>query len=169
MGKKILIVTGSPNREGNSSKMAGAFARGAEQAGHIVTKFETAFHNMRGFTAAAEPDDFAKLTPLLNDADVVAIATPLYWFSFPAQLKAVIDQLDYSENSRMTNKDSYLFVSGGETDEGTYEPIQALYRSITEFVNWRDGGILKIGGADDKGAVEKSGVLEKAEAMGRNA
>jgi len=169
MSKKILVLTGSPNREGNSSKMADAFIRGAERAGHSVTKFETAFQNMRGFTAAAEPDDFSKLTPLLNDSDVVAIATPLYWFSFPAQLKAVIDQLDYSESSRMANKDSYLFVSGGETDEGIYEPIQALYRSITEFVNWRDGGVLKIGGADDQGAIEKSGVLEKAEAMGKNA
>lgn len=169
MSKKILIMTGSPNRNGNSSKMADAFARGAQQAGHSVTKFETAFKNMRGFTAAAQPDDFSELAPLLNSADVVAIATPLYWFSFPAQLKAVIDQLDYSESSKMTNKDSYFFVSGGEGDEGTYTPIKQLYQMVAQFVNWREKGALLARGLDESGAIEKSGLLERAEELGKNA
>lgn len=169
MSKRILVMTGSPNREGNSAKMADAFGRGAEQAGHTVTRFETAYKNMRGFTAAAEPDDFAELAPLLNSADVVVIATPLYWFSFPAQLKAVIDQLDYSENSKMTNKDSYLFVSGGEKSEETYDLIQRLYHTVTRFVAWQEKATLLALGLDGAGEIEKSGLLEKAEQMGKNA
>lgn len=167
MSKNILVLTGSPNREGNSYKMADAFIRGAEQAGHSVTKFETAFKNMRGFTAATEPDDFSELAPLLNKADVVVIATPLYWFSFPAQLKAVIDQLDYSENSQMTNKESFLFVSGGDSNVETFKPIVALYQSITEYVAWKDNGILQARGLDAADAIEKSGLLEEAENMGK--
>lgn len=99
--KKILVLTGSPNREGNTNKMADAFIRGAEQAGHSAVKFETAFKNLRGFTASAEKDDFGELEPLLNDSDVLVIATPLYWFSFPAQIKAAIDQFDATPNNAM--------------------------------------------------------------------
>ncbi|MDL2289501.1 flavodoxin family protein [Clostridia bacterium OttesenSCG-928-F22] len=166
MSKKILVLTGSPNREGNSTKMADAFIRGAKQAGHSVTKFETAFKNMRGFTSS--PDDMAELTPLMNACDVLLITTPLYWFSFPAQLKAVIDQLDYSEGSQMLNKDSYLFVSGGEKDSSTYALIDALYHKVTEFEAWNEKGVLWARGLDATGEIEKSGLLEKAEEMGKN-
>lgn len=166
MSKKILVLTGSPNREGNSSKMANAFIRGAEQAGHSVTKFETAHKNMRGFTS--QPDDMAELVPLMNDCDVLLISTPLYWFSFPAQLKAVIDQLDYSEESKMLGKDSYLFVSGGEKSDDTYTLIDALYHKVTGFLAWKEKGILQARGLDASGEIEKSGLLEKAEQLGKN-
>lgn len=168
MSKKIVVITGSPNRKGNSTKMADAFIKGAEQAGHIVTKFEAAFKNMRGFTAAKEPDDFKDLAPLLNESDVVVIASPLYWFSFPAQLKAVIDQLDYSSSSKMTNKDSYFFVSGGESDEETFQPITDLYNQITQYVQWTDKGIIQARGLDATGAIEESGLLEQANKMGES-
>ncbi|QQO07663.1 flavodoxin family protein [Breznakiella homolactica] len=167
MGKKILVITASPNREGNSAKMADAFIRGATEAGHSVTKFETAFKNMRGFTAAPEPDDFSELAPLLSGADVVALASPLYWYSFPAQLKAVVDQLDYSENSPMTKKESYFFVSGGDGNEETFKPIGALYSAITEYMVWKDRGVLQARGLDDAGAIEKSGLLEEAGKLGK--
>lgn len=167
MSKKILVLTGSPNREGNSTKMAEAFIRGAQQAGHSVTKFETAFKNMRGFTA--QPDDFSELMPLMDDCDAIVIATPLYWFSFPAQLKAVIDQLDYSEGSKMLGKDSYLLISGGEKEAETYQLIESLYHKMTAFEAWTEKGMLQARGLDASGAIEKSGLLEKAEAMGKNA
>lgn len=167
MSKKILVLTGSPNREGNSSKMADAFIRGAKAAGHTITKYETAHKNLRGFTASGEPDDFSELVPLLNSYDVLVIATPLYWFSFPAQIKAVIDQLDSSTDSKMTIAESYLFVSGGETEDAIYAPIISLYHMIREYPGWKDRGVLKIGGADEVGAIEKSGILEQAEKMGR--
>ncbi|MDL2235120.1 flavodoxin family protein [Christensenellaceae bacterium OttesenSCG-928-L17] len=166
MCKKILVLTGSPNREGNSTKMADAFIRGAEQAGHSVTKFETAFKNMRGFTS--EPDDMVALIPLMNACDVLLIATPLYWFSFPAQLKAVIDQLDYSEESKMLNKDSYFFISGGEKDDDTYQLITSLYHKITAYLAWQEKGMLQARGLDAPGEIEKSGLLKQAEEMGKS-
>ena len=166
MNKRILVLTGSPNREGNSTKMANAFIRGAEQAGHSVTKFETAFKNMRGFTS--ELDDFSELIPLMNESDVLVVATPLYWFSFPAQLKAVIDQLDYSDGSKMLNKESYLLISGGDKDDETYAPIGALYSKITEYLSWARRGAIQARGLDAPGEIEKSGLLEKAEEMGKN-
>lgn len=168
MSKRILVITGSPNREGNSTKMADAFIRGAKQAGHTISTFETAYKNMRGFTAG-DADDFAELAPMLGDADVLVIASPLYWFTFPAQLKAVIDQLDYSENSPMINKESYLFVSGGEANETTYEPIRSLYASIVQYVSWQDKGVLLARGLDAAGAIEASGLLAQAEKLGKNA
>lgn len=168
MNKRILVLTGSPNRNGNSGKMADAFIRGAESAGHSTVKFETAFKNLRGFTASGEPDDFTELQPLLNSCDVLVIATPLYWYSFPAQLKAVFDSLDSSPENAMTIQESYLLVSSGDTADATFAPIIDLYQLIRDYPGWKDRGVLKIGGADANGAIEKSGVLEQAEEMGRN-
>ncbi len=76
MSKKILVLSGNPNRGGNSTRMANAFVRAAQQADHSVTKLETAFKNMRGYSS--QPDDFSELRSLLNKCDVLATSTPFY-------------------------------------------------------------------------------------------
>lgn len=182
MSKKVLVLTASPRKNGNTDKMANAFIKGAEQAGHCVTKFETAFKNIGGCracntcwstgTACSVKDDFNELEPLLESCEVVLISTPLYWLSFPAQIKGAIDRL-YAYGGtggprKLAIKECYLFVCGGDTGEEEYEPIQTMYRLSADFLGWKDRGILRTGGMDDEGAIEKSGILEKAEELGRS-
>ena len=103
MSKNILILTGSPRPNGNSFILADAFAKGAEAAGHTVRRFDTAPAEIDGCRACNQcfkhgnacvfDDDFNILAPRLEEADVLVLATPLYWFSFPSQLKAALDKL----------------------------------------------------------------------------
>ena len=102
--KNILILTGSPRVGGNSDLMADAFQKGAESAGHKVIRYEagrnailpcraceSCFSNGK---ACVWDDRFSnELAPLIEEADVIVLATPLYWFTFPAQLKAAIDKM----------------------------------------------------------------------------
>ena len=102
--KNILILTGSPRVGGNSDLMADAFQKGAESAGHKVVRYEAGrnailpcraceacFSNGK---ACVWDDRFSnELAPLIEEADVIVLATPLYWFTFPAQLKAAIDKM----------------------------------------------------------------------------
>ena len=88
MKKEILILTGSPRKNGNSERMAGALRCGAEAAGHHVTLIRTADLNVKGcvacgrcYQSAEHPccheDDFNGIVPLIERAEIVVFAAPL--------------------------------------------------------------------------------------------
>ncbi len=182
MSKKILVMTSSPRKNGNTAKMAAAFMQGAEQAGHEVFRFDAAFHRINGCTACdacwstgkacVMDDDFNALAELLESCEVLLIATPLYWLGFPAQVKAAIDKLYAYGGSGglrpLAIRESYLFVCGGDAGKEEYQPILQSYRTSAAFLGWKDRGVIQTGGLDEAGALEQSGVLEQAEEMGRN-
>ena len=100
--KKIVVITGSPRKNGNSIVMTEAFIQAAEAKGHTVTRFDAAHMSIGGCNACEAcykvdnaciyNDDFNKITPAIIDADVVVFTMPLYWFSFPGQIKNVLDK-----------------------------------------------------------------------------
>ena len=84
MSKKILVVTGSARRNGNSDQLAQAFARGAQKAGHHVTLFSAAQKRIGGCLGCdlcwsqgrpcIQNDDMTEAYPLFQEADVLALA-----------------------------------------------------------------------------------------------
>ena len=103
MGKKIAVITGSPRKNGNSFAMTDAFIKAAEAKGHTVARFDAALQKVGGChacetcfksgNACSFDDDFNKFAPSILEADVVVFTAPVYWYSFPAQIKGVIDRL----------------------------------------------------------------------------
>ena len=100
MKKNILIISGSPRRNGNSEMLADEFASGASSAGHQVEKvvlagkklgFCTACYACRGGSCPQQDDAPAIIQKMLQ-ADVLVLATPVYFFTMCAQLKALIDR-----------------------------------------------------------------------------
>ncbi len=101
MSKKILILAGSPRKGGNSDLLCDEFARGAAEAGHTVEKLRVAEKNIgycracyacRESGVCAIHDDMAEVLQKMIDADVLVLASPVYFYSISAQLKAVIDR-----------------------------------------------------------------------------
>ncbi len=180
MSKNILVLTGSPRKGGNTDKLATAFIAGAQQAGHTTVTYSTADKKIKGCidckncfkkgTACSMLDDFNELAPLLEQADMVVFATPMYWFSFPAQLKAAIDKFYAYLISQKTwkIKECALLVSGGVDDETKFEGIVKSYKIIAEFLNWQDRGIVIVLGLHDKDDVLKTDGLKKAEVLGKS-
>ncbi|AIF53080.1 flavodoxin family protein [Pelosinus sp. UFO1] len=180
MLKNILVLTGSPRKGGNSDKLADAFIAGAQQAGHTTVKYATADKRIKGCidcqtcfkkgTACSIPDDFSELAPLLEQADMIVFATPMYWFSFPAQLKAAIDKFYSFLISKRTLKikDCALLVTGGDKDESNYEGIVTSYKLIARFLGWKDSGVIIVPGLHDKDDILKTDGLKRAEALGKN-
>ena len=136
MKKNILILTGSPRKDGNSEKFADAFLLGAHESGHTVTKIRTANLKIKGCldckncftteTPCCIDDDFNnKIAPELEKADVLVLVTPLYWFTYTAQLKLVLDKMyAYMRKKDALNvKEAVLLVCGG----GTTEPSLVFY------------------------------------------
>lgn len=180
--KNILVLTGSPRKNGNSDKMADSFIKGAGSVGHEVTKFETARKEIGGCKACetcwskGKPcsfqDDFDELAPLLEAADVIVFSTPLYWFNFSTQIKAAIDKMYayVGENCKrpLKIKESLLLVCGADEGMNVFDGIIATYREIAHYMKWKDKGVLAVPKVNEKGAIEATDALMKAEELGKS-
>ena len=104
MGKKIVILNGSPRKKGNTSALTQAFSRGAEKAGCTVTEFflgDMDIHGCMGCFGGhsskecpcARHDDMDKIYPAVRQCDIVVLASPLYYWTVSGQLKTAIDRL----------------------------------------------------------------------------
>lgn len=180
MKKNILILTGSPRVGGNSDLLADAFIKGATKAGHDVIKCEVGNKNIMGCKACdtcyskGKPcsfdDDFNSIAPLMEKADVIVFTTPLYWFTFPTQLKAVIDKM-YSfiiGGKELKIKESMLLVCGEDNDESVFDGIVTTYKMIAQYQKWTDRGNLIVPGVLNKGDILSTKYLVLAENMGQN-
>lgn len=180
--KNILILTGSPRSNGNSDRMADAFIKGARSVGHEVIKFETSKKEIGGCKACntcwskeepcSFPDDFDELAPLLEAADVIVFSTPLYWYSFPAQIKAAIDKMyaymGESCKRSLKIKESLLLVCGADEDMKMFDGIAATYREIAHFMKWEDKGVLAVPRVNEIGDIEVTEALRRAEELGKS-
>ena len=120
MKKKVLILSGSPRKGGNSDLLCDEFMRGAADAGNEVEKIRIADEKI-GYCSAcyccrtsggvcAKKDDMAKILQKMIDADVIVLASPVYFYSIAAQLKAVIDRT-VARWTEVKNKEFYYINS----------------------------------------------------------
>ncbi len=180
MKKNIVIITGSARKGGNSDLMADAFIEGATGSGHIATKFEAGRKNITGCiacntcfskgVACSLMDDFNELAPILESADMLVLCTPLYWFTFTAQIKAAIDKI-YSfmiGKRALKIKEAALLVCA-ETDYiKDFDGILKTYELILNYTEWKDKGRLFIPNVNKIDDIKKTDGLEKARKLGQN-
>lgn len=178
--KNIVVLTGSPRKNGNTNLLAAAFAKGAKAAGHTVTVIDTAQLTIQGCRACNAcyskgeacvfNDDFNKIAPALEQAEAIVFATPLYWYSFTAQIKAVIDKIYALAVGKKTGnlKEFGLIVCGETTDEKDFEGIVKTYDIILNYLQRKDALRLVVPGVNQPGAVQNTNALQKAEELGRN-
>ena len=179
MGEKktILMLTGSPRRAGNSSLMADAFVKGAEQAGHSIVRYDTGRMKINGCTACDKcyskatacvfEDDFNELAPYIEKADMIVFATPLYWYTFPAQIKAAIDKMYSLYVAKRTIKiDQAVMLVCGETDElPDFDGIVKTYEAIIHLMKWKNAGIKIVPAVDKIGDIHSTNALAEIENM----
>ncbi len=183
MRKKILILTSSPRPVSSTKKMAEAFEKAVKENDHEVVWFDAANKNLQGCRgcngcwskgeACCQNDDFNELAKLLETCDMLMIVTPLYWFNFPAQIKAAIDKL-YAYGGAgglrpLSFKEVGLFVAGELEDEWEYKPLLDTYKYVFQFLNpenpLKDHGVLRVYGLGDEARMADA--LKKAEEYGR--
>lgn len=103
MARRVLALSTSPRRNGNSQRLAEAFVEGAREAGHeaeLLNVNDYLRHFLRDCRECRGPDGFCRLDDeyktLFYDhflrAQAVAFATPIYWYGVSAQLKAFFDR-----------------------------------------------------------------------------
>lgn len=177
--KHIVVITGSPRRSGNSFAMTRAFTDACEAKGHSVTRFDAAFMNVRGCMACEHcyekgdhacifNDDFNTIARAVETADLVVLACPVYWYSFPAQIKAVLDKFFsfYMRGKRsdiMKSKKCALLSCLEETDmEIGNESVRTPYLRATELLGWNSIGEVIVPGVYEAGAIKSTDGEERA-------
>ena len=149
---KILVLGGSPNRQGSTQILTDSFRRDAEEAGHSVTVLNVAnmnVHPCAGCIACGydgpcvQKDDMTRIRKEVLDSDMLVFATPLYFFGISAQLKTVIDRFcAFSSRVHMRNmKSAFLSVAWNE-DDWTMDAIREHYLTLVRYLNLRDMGMV---------------------------
>lgn len=147
---RITILQGSPNQEGSTAILAEEFARGARGNGHDVTIIEVAhadIHPCTGCVACGyggpciQHDDFDDIREHILESDMLVFATPLYYYGMTAQLKASIDRF-CSANPSIAGKqlDSALLAVAWNSDNWTFEALEAHYDTLVRYLNMNDRG-----------------------------
>ena len=180
MGKTILILNGSPRKNGNTSALVEAFARGAEENGNkVVPVFlgDMTIHGCKGcFGGGKNPDspcvqkdDMEKLYPVYRQADVVVLASPLYYWSISGQLKTAFDRLfavaECDPGYRNPPKESVLLMAaeGHGFEESLY-----WYDRLEQHIGWKSLGKVLCGGVMAVGDIQGRPELEEAYRLGRS-
>ncbi|WP_320938578.1 flavodoxin family protein [Enterocloster lavalensis] len=177
MSKKIVVITGSPRKNGNSFAMTDAFIQVAEAKGQQVTRFDAAMKNVGGChacetcfktgKACSFDDDFNTIAPAIQAADAVVFTTPVYWYSIPAQIKGVIDKL-FSfvvAGKDIAGKECAMIVCCEEEDMSVMDGVRIPLERSAALLKWKMAGEVLIPGVLNVGDIEKTDGCKQAAAL----
>lgn len=177
MSKKIVVITGSPRKTGNSFAMTDAFIKATEAKGHTVTRFDAAMMNVGGChacetcfksgKACSFDDDFNKIAPAILEADAVVFTMPVYWYSIPAQIKGVIDKL-YSfcvAGKDIAGKECALIACCEEDDLTVLDGVRIPIERSAALLKWQMVGEVLVPGVLNTGDIEKTDGCQQAAAL----
>ena len=169
MSKSILILKGSPREKGNSAVLADQVFAGAKEAGAKVESVYLPGLDIQpcdacdvcqdGYEGCIIEDDMQALYPKLTAADVIVIASPIYWFTISSQTKLCIDRwyaLETKAGSALRGKQLGIVLVYGDDDLYTSGGINAIhtFESIARYIGMEITGMV-YGTAHKLGEAEK--------------
>ena len=174
---KIVILEGSPNKNGSSNLLAECFRQGAEEAGHSVEIVDTARADIHPCTGCihcgyegpcVQKDDNEKIRTAVLGADMIVFATPLYYYGMSAQLKTVIDRF-CAYNSSITQKHmkSALLSVAWNSDGWTFDALESHYETLVRYLDFRDQGRVLGKGCGSPSMTKRSPYPERAYELGK--
>ena len=176
--KKVLVISSSPRRNGNSDLLCDQFMKGAIEAGHRAEKIflaDKTIHYCTGCGACAnatrpcvQKDDVAEILEKMVEADVIVLATPVYFYTMCAQLKTLIDR-SCPRYTAISNKEFYFILTAADTSRAAMNRTLESLRGFTEdcLENSREKGILFGLGVMDRGEVKETPAYREAFEMGK--
>ena len=172
---KVLAISSSPRKGGNSDVLCDEFLKGAAENGHEVQKIRLAEKKIAPCLACygctdshvcVRRDDMAEVLEALKAADVIVLASPVYFYGISAQLKAVIDRLHTPMRNSFPIKKLALILVGAATLPEMFDAIKVQYKLALNFFGLEDAGTVLVRGAREKGDVKNTDGLKNAYNLG---
>lgn len=179
MGKKIVVISSSPRKGGNSERLCDRFIAGAREAGHEVEKI--ALRELKinyctgcgscygGERPCPQRDDAAGVVEKMVAADVIVMATPVYFYTLCAQMKTLIDRC-CARYEQMRGKEFYFILTAAERSVGMMQRTVECFRGFLDCLEEpQERGVIYGVGAWQVGEIEGMPAMDEAFEMGRKA
>lgn len=182
MRKKILILSASPRKGGNSETLCNQFTKGAQESGHEVVKIRLHEKKIGFCTGCAaclklghcvQKDDMEEILEKMTKADVIVLATPVYYYNMNAQMKVMIDRT-LAGQEKIQNKEFYLIATAadGKVDmDLTFEGLRGYLRCLPNAhqPNAKEMGVVYGADAFELGDIKNNPAMQKAYEFGLKA
>ena len=188
--KLILIIQGGGRPNGNTAQLISAFAQGAEDSDHTVETVSLLKNEVKGCLGCnacrygkpcVQKDAFNDLVPKIKAADCIVFASPLYFWTVSARIKAFIERFyciaeedpapPLGRYEKYPVKDSALLMTAADDFFWTFQQAQSYYQfALVNYIGFHDRGMLLAGGCGDTNGppqIGKTGHLERVYTFGR--
>lgn len=175
MAKHVLILSSSPRKGGNSDTLCERFLAGAEQAGHQAEKVFLGDKTIGYCTGCgacvrgkgcSQKDDMAELLERMIQADVIVMATPVYFYTMAAQMKTLIDR-SCARYQEIKGKDFYFILTAADESKPAMARTLESFRGFTSCLEdaGEKGAVYGLG-AWNKGDIQGNPAMDEAYRMG---
>lgn len=177
MSKKVLILSGSPRKGGNSDLLCDAFMKGAQESGNQVEKVfirskkiapcNACYFCKQSGGQCAIKDDMAEILDKIQAVDVIVMASPVYFYSIDSQMKAVIDR-SVARWTNIPNKEFYYIMTAAEDSSDVMDCTLECFRGFARCLDGaREMGVIWGKGVYEAGAIKEMPVMQEAYEMGK--
>lgn len=173
--KKVVVLSSSPRKGGNSDLLCDEFIKGAQAAGHKAEKVYLNDKDIKYFVRddyqskdSIVYDDAPAVVQKMIDADVIVLATPVYFYAMSGQMKTMIDRT-YDRYREIKDKEFYYIITAAIRDESKMSRTVEEFRGFLECLpDASECGIIYGLGTWGKGDVKTTPAMEEAFEMGKN-
>lgn len=178
MDKKVLVISASPRKGGNSDILCDEFVKGARESNNQATKVSLREKNINFCNACGacektgvclQGDDVKSILDLMMESDVIVMATPVYFYSISAQMKALIDRT-VPIYQKLSDKEFYFIITAWDDNPKMLERTLECFRGFTDdcLSGAQEKGVILAAGVNKKGEVRKTTYMKQAYDMGKN-
>lgn len=174
---KILLITGSPHKNGTTAVLAAEFIRGAHQSGHDVIRFDAAHKDVHpciacerchsAVSACTFRDDFDELKDEILEADAIVFLSPIYYYGMTAQIKTVIDRFYAIDGQIHKNKKTALMLAFADNTMESAQGAIATYYGMADYLEWEIVDVIAAGKSQTPEEILNSDFPKQAYELGR--
>ena len=174
---KIVVLEGSPNKNGSSNMLAEQFIKGALETGHQVEVIDAARAKIHPCTGCIhcgydgpciQKDEMEQIRESILGADMMVFVTPLYYYGMSAQLKALVDRFCAFNNSiHRKHMKSALLTVAWNSDDWTFDALETHYKTLVRYLNLEDMGMILGYGCGTPSMTQHSSYPQKAYQLGK--
>ncbi len=176
---KIVILMGSPNKNGSTRILVDSFVQGAGASDHDCEVIDICHADIHPCTGCVhcgyegpcvQKDDVETIRKKLLGSDMVVFATPLYYYGMTAQMKTLVDRFcAFNSSLNRRHLKSALLTVAWNADDWTFNALEAHYKTLVRYINFEDKGMVLGYGCSTPAMTKSSKYPEQAYWLAKNA
>ena len=176
---KIAVLIGSPRKNGNTEILVNSFVEGVDKQKNSIELIAVTGYEIKGCIGCnacfrdsmhrcIQKDDMQVIYEKLSDADVIVVATPIYFYGISSQLKCVIDRLHNPIRNSFKVKELVLLAVCADTIPSAFDSVKAMFHSVLNYFSLKNAGIITVPGVQEKGDIVGNPALAEARRLGES-